>query len=128
MKVANGGLDGFAARSPALLLPCVPHDGDATTSSAAGGAGAAKATGAALPQDILLLHGEADFVVPPAQSLAMHAALLAQGAQYDGRAEVELFEGVGHSEFLVNAMAGDAEPVLERTLRFCRRAEPGARG
>ena len=69
----------------------------------------------------LLLHGDADLVVPPRQSKAMHQALLAIKIP----AELSIIPGMGHSEFILSIMAGEEEPVLERLLDFCRRLPGG---
>ena len=62
---------------------------------------------------VLLLQGLDDLVVPPAQTGALHDALLAQGR----RCEVRYFEGEGHGFRRADTLVA----ALEEELAFYRR-------
>jgi pimeloyl-ACP methyl ester carboxylesterase len=67
---------------------------------------------------ILLMHGAADDLVPPAQSVRLAGALRAAGA----RAELELVPGASH---FWNG-ASDVAAIVRRSVEFLRTATPGA--
>lgn len=70
---------------------------------------------AALPP-ILLIHGDADTVVPYAISEAFHAALQAVGA----RSTLKRYAGAEHVSYLFDALRDPHAPVLQDILAFIR--------
>jgi acetyl esterase/lipase len=67
---------------------------------------------------ILLMHGAADNLVPPAQSVRLAEALRAAGA----RVELELVPGASHFWH----GASDVAAIVRRSVEFLRTATPGA--
>lgn len=70
---------------------------------------------------VLLIHGTRDETIPASISQAFHAALEQAGAT----STLELLEGAGHSDYLLDALAGESAPLVRDVVDFLDRCGSG---